>query len=805
MSDGHNASADDVQVMPETPEDVAILYSWANLPGAKYRDFSASRREYRAQQRARLAEEQHQAELQSAQALEEAARRELEEAQRALDAAQQAEAEAAADAEAKLRAEEVFRQAEAHARVEQEEAQRRQQSAETLRLRAQAARNEMMAARKRAEEQAARYADFDAQYRQQMESRAEEPPPGQLDDPYYYTGQVDPAYFAATPGVRTSQASRASTERKSYVFPVHPGSDEFDAGTLQSYRSNTPFAPSPAQDYSTLAPMRDLPPMRNLAPMRDLPRNSAPLASGSISRNQIERDRPDEQERFFGRDPYDVSDPDADNAYYSNNEADPPPSATDPFRGYNTAERDLHIRPQPRFVRAEGSPAPPPSAPSQPVSWAVAIAQAAARSHRDAAVDNRARTVRQPRPEESFSASSLQVPADNNPAVPPAWLAYQEEASTDETAAFDPPRPPATPQPQRQAQPWQPAEPRPAVRSQTSPFPSFVPSVSRFPEQATPPPRREPERALPNPPRDAAPVAAVPVAGPAAPDTLQQSRERFASRWFALQGLMDQQGEAEKSETRQASMPAPVVVLFSLSGGVGKTSMAATLGRALSSLGEKVLMADTNTHGLLPYYFGARDLRPGAVRTFTPPTGSLDAPVLMVHYEVDRLQDEPAQARLMENLTERAAGVQRVLVDLSSNSLWLARRLAYASPYLLVPIAPDMNSILTTQTIEGLFADVRDTAGEPVRPYYVLNQFDSALPLHLDVREVLRQSLGDRLLPVTIHRSPAVSEALAEGMTVIDYAPGTPVADDYMRLADWIRSLAAPGAIGFRGARWSER
>ncbi len=69
-------------------------------------------------------------------------------------------------------------------------------------------------------------------------------------------------------------------------------------------------------------------------------------------------------------------------------------------------------------------------------------------------------------------------------------------------------------------------------------------------------------------------------------------------------------------------MPAPVVVLFSLSGGVGKTSMAATLGRALSSLGEKVLMADTNTHGLLPYYFGARDLRPGAVRTFTPPAGS---------------------------------------------------------------------------------------------------------------------------------------------------------------------------------------
>ena len=41
----------------ESPEDVAVLYSWANLHGAKYRDFSASRREYRAQLRHRAAEQ----------------------------------------------------------------------------------------------------------------------------------------------------------------------------------------------------------------------------------------------------------------------------------------------------------------------------------------------------------------------------------------------------------------------------------------------------------------------------------------------------------------------------------------------------------------------------------------------------------------------------------------------------------------------------------------------------------------------------------------------------------------------------
>src|SRR5579863_873718 len=50
----------------ETPEDVASLYSWANLHGAKYRDFSASRAQTREKARQRVEqamEEQQRAQL----------------------------------------------------------------------------------------------------------------------------------------------------------------------------------------------------------------------------------------------------------------------------------------------------------------------------------------------------------------------------------------------------------------------------------------------------------------------------------------------------------------------------------------------------------------------------------------------------------------------------------------------------------------------------------------------------------------------------------------------------------------------
>ncbi len=788
MSDGKSAMTEEAAALPATPEDVAILYSWANLPGAKYRDFSASRREYRAQQRARLAEEQQQVELEAARALEDAARKELEDAHRSLQVAQQAEAEVVANAESKANAEEQFRQAQANVDREQAEVQRRQQSAETLRLRAQSARTEMMEARKRAEEQAARYAEFDAQYRSQMDGRVEESPPGQLDDPYYYTGQVDPAYFAPTPGVRTSQASRASTERKTYVLPVHPGSDEFDAGTLQSYRANTTFAPSPAQDYRSFSPMRDLPPLRDSLPSRDVIGRREDRAS-LASEEQVHVSA-DDVESVHGWAA-------ADDDYYSDGARERFRKISDRFQGYGTAEHDLHIRPQPRFVQNhDGIPSAEVHAPSD--AWESKGERTERRHRRSSAADNRARTVRQPRHDESVPIRVMELTSQADSFVPPAWLAYNEDQALEAQDNL-----PQVPQPV-----FAPVEFGPPARAvRSSPFhaqsySTLIASASSFSGQSTS--SSSELRKDTTMPADQAFVAQAGILP--APDTLQQSRERVASRWFALQGLMEQQADVEKNHLRPASIAASVVTLLSLSGGVGKTSMAATLGRALSSLGEKVMMADTNAHGLLPYYFGARDLRPGAVRTFNPPAGSTDASVLMVHYEQDRMvSDEDVQNGLLKDLAERATTVQRIIVDLASGGFWLARRLATTKPYFLVPVAPDMNSILTTQSIESIFGEIRDAENQPVRPYYVLNQFDSALPLHLDVREALRKALGDRLLPVTISRAPAVSEALAEGMTVIDYAPGSPIVDDYMRLANWIRGLAAPGIADVRGSRWREQ
>jgi len=658
----------DAQTLAETPEDVAVLYSWANLQGAKYRDFSASRREYRAQMRHRAAEMQRVSEEQARGEAERAAAEAERAARQAEDAARQhaqamrqssgidAQAEEAAQARAMRHAAELSRRAAA----ERLEAQRRAEAVAAAEAASRREAREMAEARASADRQAARYEQGETRRSRLAGPQPDSRVSGDISDPYTdTTPQQLPGKIYHQPSVSEDDMLPQRHSPMRDVRMIVPQADPA-----------LPNEPIPPREYRATGSLAE----------------DAAIAAAGTYAIAHEADKPGSPIQY----------------YYE------PEQPVEP-----RVEQQLEQRIDPR-AQTFGVTAPPPLAPApEPVQ-------------------SRPRGF-QPDEASGFHSIYRGPKMPGTDPIAPAWLSGQETQR-----AADPLRRPGSP----------------------------------------------------------------------VEDTLEHSRERQASKWYALKGVFDptHTNELTPEPAQTHAMPVPMVTVFSMAGGTGKTSLVATLGRALSAAGERVLLTDTTSHGLLPYYFGASELRPGVVRTFSPPPGSADAPIYLVSYDVPPQPSDPAaQEWLMDELARNSRGLQRVVLDLSPSAAWLAKRLAQLNSVVVVPVAPDMNSVISLGTVEKFFNGVTDGQGRPVQPYFLLNQFDPSQRLHLDVREVMRRQLGDRLLPFVIRRSQAVSEALAEGMTVMDYAADAPVAADYMNLASWLRSLSMPAAAVFTNARWSER
>jgi cellulose synthase operon protein YhjQ len=794
--DSHGTDRIDELPAADTPEDVAVLYSWANLHGAKYRDFSASRREYRAQLRHRAAEQVRESEL-KAQAEAEAA------ATAADAAARQAQSVASSpqSAPAEAARQQALREAGRASRIaaaERVEAARRAEAAAMAEAAARREEREIAEANASARRQAARYADSEIRNRESG-VHAAYTVPGEISDPYvphphlqsaplpqerayerpalqrHQSRPVPDAVAPAPQPVVERVAEVAVPERRMEQQTVAPVAAPVVTPVVAPVLEQTPmptvtrtasggrrpqgYTPDDASGVRQIyrGPDFDEPSGEYVAVQQVPP-------SGS-TRSQITNPPP---RRAANIEPVSATVPGPLMA------AEPQAQAGWPFSSGEQFDAEFDSRRRREGVAGVSAPAPsvPTARTPEPARVAAPpVVQRVAPSYAQpvAGEPNRGRRAQDDmgyRPPPDYSEANRKV-------APPPPPSKGITSSTQQKAYVADPSGPAWLYAQQTPAPAAPVRPATPAGVAASPFSSSSPSV---PQQSS--------------------VA----------DTLQHSRERVAARWFALKGVFEQPGqEQQEAPVRQKETRTPVLAVFSLAGGVGKTSLVATLGRSLSSMGEKVLLTDTTSHGLLPFYFGASELRQGVVRTFSPPSGSTDAPIYLVSYDVEQGSNEEAQEHLVEEIKSNSKGTHRILLDLTPGSGWVARRMAKMNPTVLVPVAPDMNSVISLQAVEKYFHGTVDSDGRPLQPYYVINQFDASLPLHLDVREVLRRQLGERLLPFVIRRAPSVSEALAEGMTVVDYAPETPVAEDYQNVAAWLRTIAAPATAGFRNVRWSER
>jgi len=252
----------------------------------------------------------------------------------------------------------------------------------------------------------------------------------------------------------------------------------------------------------------------------------------------------------------------------------------------------------------------------------------------------------------------------------------------------------------------------------------------------------------------------------------------------------------EPAVTAAAESTLPSVAIYSLAGGVGKTTFCANLGRIFCAMKEKVLLVDASASGLLPFYFGATDLRAG-LRTFVSPDASYPPLQVIGANEITKGWLEEVKLAMRK--------AQRTIFDLGPASMSLLPQIVGMCGTVLVPLLPDLNSILTVSRIEGSFKAMQSSGIDVPDVFYIFNRFDQTDSIDHRARALVERQCGDRLLPLTVRDGAEVAKAIASRMTVADHAPASAVTHDYLELASWVRKRSPVRAAPRAQARWSER
>ena len=240
----------------------------------------------------------------------------------------------------------------------------------------------------------------------------------------------------------------------------------------------------------------------------------------------------------------------------------------------------------------------------------------------------------------------------------------------------------------------------------------------------------------------------------------------------------------------------PVIGIYSVAGGVGKTTVSANLSKTLCSLGEQLLLVDASGRGLLPFYFGATELKAG-LRKFVAP--GVNAPFIQV-IAADKVTCEWLNGEVKPIMSDS----QRTIFDLGPLCGSLLPTIFSMCTVVLIPLLPDLNSIVTVAAIEN-FLHAQSAGLKTPTVFYLFNRFDEQSINDQQARELVARQCGNRLLPMTLRHDWTLTEALHGGISAADHTPGSELSHDYLELALWVRRVAPLSSAVLLPGRWSEQ
>lgn len=246
------------------------------------------------------------------------------------------------------------------------------------------------------------------------------------------------------------------------------------------------------------------------------------------------------------------------------------------------------------------------------------------------------------------------------------------------------------------------------------------------------------------------------------------------------------------------------IAVINQCGGVGKTTIATSLGHALALAGHRVALIDLDPKGRLTAGYGIfRAPSKGIDRVMLNGTdlrsvkiGARDLltliPAGITLKEMEQLKGDGAwRMRRLSEAIEGAFGEQEfVLFDCPSDSGLLSLNAIFAADELLIPVTGDKESLNGALKALVALKRLQPYLAHPVRAGIVLNRMTTRDKACREAQAKVQQHFPDALLQSVIREGPALAESTGVGRTIFEYKAASHSAREFKSLAAELIGLA---------------
>ncbi|MBT28284.1 MAG: chromosome partitioning protein [Thalassobius sp.] len=242
---------------------------------------------------------------------------------------------------------------------------------------------------------------------------------------------------------------------------------------------------------------------------------------------------------------------------------------------------------------------------------------------------------------------------------------------------------------------------------------------------------------------------------------------------------------------------AKVISIVNHKGGVGKTTTAINLGKALTMMGKKVLLVDMDSQGNLSQGLGFDEPEKQVVDALLKEE---PLPIFLVseNYDLSPSDLELAEADL--ELVQNIGGFNRlnkvlrpikdqydfILIDCPPSLNIITSSAMVAADSCLITLQPEIAAVKGLDKILTRIGNIQEEINEKLRVEgIVFTLVNKRLVVHQSNMEYVRESLpGFKIFDSMIRENVSLTEAQSAQMDIFSYAPDSNGAKDYYKLAE---------------------